>query len=298
MTLGTTLLIDVQKLVECPICRENFVDPLQLSCGHTFCKSCLDKLPTAQTSKSANDCDPFVRCPECRQDTRLPLSSLPINYRLRDMAALFSSSSTSASATHADSKKRKYYWICSICGDVSTNGVFMSCCDCAVDDKQALQMCPVCCLVYHNGHNILKLMEGSTLPASPIADMKPSHQKHSSQQPSDVAGSAFSESTSDFQQGQPQVTSAMEMDRTISNGEVETYTIQERREDTMIEVEHISANMTFGARPRSENAIRLLPAAIERAKKYCDCKMLTVFVIGLQYFACFILLVLLRFGVI
>ncbi|XP_076141453.1 E3 ubiquitin-protein ligase TRIM4-like [Alosa pseudoharengus] len=34
---------DTEDELSCPVCRELFSDPLLLSCGHSFCRSCLEE---------------------------------------------------------------------------------------------------------------------------------------------------------------------------------------------------------------------------------------------------------------
>lgn len=48
----------VEKYLSCPICQEIFDDPTRISCGHTFCKSCL----TQWEQKSQHQ-----ECPICRK---------------------------------------------------------------------------------------------------------------------------------------------------------------------------------------------------------------------------------------
>ncbi|CAJ0590431.1 unnamed protein product [Cylicocyclus nassatus] len=155
--IGSTLLIDVQKLVECPICCESLAEPLFLSCGHSFCKSCLDKLrvaPSPSVRHDANNPATVVRCPECRQNTRLPETGLPVNYCLRDVVNLLSNASAlTTNIKMIENKQGEGDCLlkCSICNTVLMNDMYLSCCNCSEDEK-ARQMCSVCCLINHNGH--------------------------------------------------------------------------------------------------------------------------------------------------
>ena len=68
------------ELFECSVCLESLINkqPRLLSCGHTFCTPCLQKLPGGNT----------VNCPKCRSLTRLPpggVQDLPRNTDISKM---------------------------------------------------------------------------------------------------------------------------------------------------------------------------------------------------------------------
>ncbi|CAJ0590430.1 unnamed protein product [Cylicocyclus nassatus] len=156
---GAVLPFGVQEIAECPVCCERFVDPLQLSCGHSLCSSCVDRLYTFRDdcSDASDYYDPIVRCPECRQDTRVPAAGLPVNYRLRDMVALMSDATIAAGKVRRETDSRGGSLPnCLACNDVLAKGVYMSCCDCVLKDEKARQICSVCCLRHHNGHHIVE----------------------------------------------------------------------------------------------------------------------------------------------
>ncbi|XP_043942121.1 zinc-binding protein A33-like [Protopterus annectens] len=50
---------DFLQELNCPVCLELFKDPVILECGHSFCKTCIDK-----TWNSAKN----ISCPECREE--------------------------------------------------------------------------------------------------------------------------------------------------------------------------------------------------------------------------------------
>ncbi|XP_041457376.1 E3 ubiquitin-protein ligase TRIM33-like [Lytechinus variegatus] len=71
----------VQSL-ECPVCLTTFTDPKILSCSHTYCKVCLEKLLECHGD------DQMIRCPVCRADTQVPnqdVSQLPASLALRNL---------------------------------------------------------------------------------------------------------------------------------------------------------------------------------------------------------------------
>merc|ERR1719461_427585 len=53
--------INVQELIECPLCCDMFCEPIALPCGHTFCRVCLMKTLSRAAKK----------CPICRANCHL-----------------------------------------------------------------------------------------------------------------------------------------------------------------------------------------------------------------------------------
>lgn len=78
----------VKDELACSICLHVLTEPIQLSCGHSNCRSCLEQLVQRQID---TDPDPAVECPTCRSVTAVPnndVSSLPINFQLKSLANL------------------------------------------------------------------------------------------------------------------------------------------------------------------------------------------------------------------
>lgn len=75
--------------LDCPICMVVFVDPKQLSCGHTFCAECVDKL-VATSEDASTSASRFglggsflgtnIKCPQCRKHTAVPIDGLTTNF--------------------------------------------------------------------------------------------------------------------------------------------------------------------------------------------------------------------------
>ncbi|XDV16699.1 hypothetical protein PO909_016294, partial [Leuciscus waleckii] len=54
----------------CPVCTELFTDPVLLSCGHSFCRQCINDHWTSSRSRN---------CPVCRQlSPQQPVSNLSL----------------------------------------------------------------------------------------------------------------------------------------------------------------------------------------------------------------------------
>ena len=57
--------IDNHDKIECPVCMEAFVDPRVLSCLHTYCKRCVEKLVKQEGAKHT------IKCPSCQKDNEV-----------------------------------------------------------------------------------------------------------------------------------------------------------------------------------------------------------------------------------
>ncbi|XP_067471041.1 E3 ubiquitin-protein ligase TRIM35-like [Thunnus thynnus] len=64
--------------LSCPVCCEIFQDPVLLSCGHSFCKACLQRWWTEK---------PSHKCPVCRR--RFLHRNLPRNLALKNLCEAF-----------------------------------------------------------------------------------------------------------------------------------------------------------------------------------------------------------------
>ncbi|WIA30367.1 hypothetical protein OEZ86_000453 [Tetradesmus obliquus] len=68
----------------CGICYELLLDPVVGSCGHDFCKGCLDTWRSQQRQQGNNR----VKCPVCRGSFAESFDKLGVCVRLRDMVEL------------------------------------------------------------------------------------------------------------------------------------------------------------------------------------------------------------------
>jgi hypothetical protein len=83
-TTGEELKEQVEEIIKCPICLENFCDPRILPCSHTFCLECIKNLAFSN--------DGQFQCPLRDGDilsTKI-IASLPSNLVVREMADLVS----------------------------------------------------------------------------------------------------------------------------------------------------------------------------------------------------------------
>ena len=79
----------VDKLLECPICFEQFNQPKVLKCQHSFClEPCLKNMVKSNTRASAK-MKYFVECPICRKKySGDDLNKLPDNLSLKNLIEL------------------------------------------------------------------------------------------------------------------------------------------------------------------------------------------------------------------
>ena len=124
---------------ECSLCYENFKDPRILSCGHTFCYTCLERLASIRGERT---------CPVCRQTWNTPvggLKDLPKNYKVNEFVELIHKS---VKCTIHDNKD-----ICAYCAP----------CDALV--------CFTCTQTSHKNHdNILELDEADKILRKQVRD--------------------------------------------------------------------------------------------------------------------------------
>ena len=81
-SLGKQALSKLDEQLTCAICLERYTDPRSLSCHHVYCTDCISRLETQQH---------VVRCPTCRQPTRLGekgASTLPTSFHVNNLLDL------------------------------------------------------------------------------------------------------------------------------------------------------------------------------------------------------------------
>ncbi|XP_056406314.1 E3 ubiquitin/ISG15 ligase TRIM25-like [Hyla sarda] len=81
---------DLRAELKCPICLEIYTDPVNLPCGHNYCRACIDRMLDTQAGAHT--------CPECR--TTFPnRPALQKNITLCNIVAIFSSANPEPSGT-------------------------------------------------------------------------------------------------------------------------------------------------------------------------------------------------------
>ncbi|KAM9425348.1 E3 ubiquitin-protein ligase TRIM21-like [Pholidichthys leucotaenia] len=127
MSASTNLCSEDQ--FRCPICLDVFTDPVTTSCGHNFCKNCIDEHWNQST---------IFRCPNCNETCKNK-PQLKINTLIREIVSQFrreSQQKSSSSSTEQQAAKP---------GEVP--------CDVCTGTKlKALKSCLVCLISYCETH--------------------------------------------------------------------------------------------------------------------------------------------------
>ena len=78
-----TVLVNADS-INCPICLGSYRQPRILPCGHSFCKSCLEKqIQVSSRENVSNKVE--LACPKCKQETNIPnggIEDFPLNKTL------------------------------------------------------------------------------------------------------------------------------------------------------------------------------------------------------------------------
>nr|XP_024654879.1 tripartite motif-containing protein 35-like [Maylandia zebra] len=132
----------LENFLSCHVCSETFRDPVSLSCGHSFCSSCLQKF--WEQTKNKN-------CPICKRKSS---KDRPIaNFTLKELADSFAGRQKSGSSTVVCSKHEEVPKL--FC----------------VDEQRAV--CPVCDFSLHQSHKVVPVEEAvSDLKEQLKSDLK------------------------------------------------------------------------------------------------------------------------------
>ncbi|XP_059189679.1 tripartite motif containing 35-39 [Centropristis striata] len=125
----------VESFLSCHVCSETFRDPVSLSCNHSFCSSCLQKL-WEQTKKK--------NCPICK--TKSLTDEPAVNLSLKELADSFAGRQKSGSS-ETEKEEKKLEVVCSKHPDVPK--LF-----CKDEDRA---VCPVCEFSLHQSHKVVPI---------------------------------------------------------------------------------------------------------------------------------------------
>ena len=131
----------VEDQITCPICMEHFTDPRVLPCFHSYCLTCLQRVPV--------DLVEGLPCPTCRSPCPVPdkgIASLPPSFVVNNLVEVYDLMKKASAHQHVS---------CDNCDNTNADSYCKQC---------ATFLCPEC-LPLHNkwkpnaGHQILSLDE-------------------------------------------------------------------------------------------------------------------------------------------
>ncbi|KAI6232485.1 RING-type domain-containing protein [Aphelenchoides besseyi] len=136
--------------VICSICLDTYNDPRTLTCGHSFCNQCLTRL----SAKVPVVCS-AIRCPNCRNPSKIPTTGLPMNYGLKGQHWNVTPMPTEILILEAIEMLEKvrrsqtFDQRCSTCRLACVDEELWRCIDC---DRGSTSICANCVLQKHNNH--------------------------------------------------------------------------------------------------------------------------------------------------
>ncbi|XP_076746598.1 E3 ubiquitin-protein ligase TRIM35-like [Maylandia zebra] len=141
----------VENFLSCHVCSETFRDPVSLSCNHSFCSSCLQKL--WEQTKNKN-------CPICKRKSS---KDHPIvNFALKELADSVAGRQKSGSS-ETEKREKKLTVVCS--KHEEEPKLF------CVDEQRVV--CPVCDFSLHQSHKVVPVEEAvSDLKEQLKSDLK------------------------------------------------------------------------------------------------------------------------------
>ncbi|KAM6408453.1 E3 ubiquitin/ISG15 ligase TRIM25-like, partial [Rhynochetos jubatus] len=116
--------------LSCPICLCLYRDPVSLSCGHSFCKQCIQKALGAQQQSKAPYC-----CPMCKLQLG-PILELQKNFQLCSIVETFVASTSKGQQDKGSPEEKEEVVPCDFCLDWSWPAV-KTCLICDVSLCQA-----------------------------------------------------------------------------------------------------------------------------------------------------------------
>uniref|UniRef100_G3N8V7 Uncharacterized protein n=2 Tax=Gasterosteus aculeatus TaxID=69293 RepID=G3N8V7_GASAC len=119
----------------CHVCSETFRDPVSLSCGHSFCSSCLQRFWEQAGNKN---------CPICKRKSSK--DNIWVNFALKELADSFAERQKTGS-TETEKGETKVEVVC--CEHGEETKVFCE------DEQKAV--CPVCEFSLHQSHKVVPL---------------------------------------------------------------------------------------------------------------------------------------------
>lgn len=120
----------LENELSCPICMCLYKNPVILSCGHSFCKQCIQKVLNTQQQSGA-----AYSCPMCKIQLG-PILELQKNYQLCSIVETFLATNSKGQQEDGSEEVKKATIPCDFCLDESQTAV-KTCLKCDVSLCQA-----------------------------------------------------------------------------------------------------------------------------------------------------------------
>ncbi|XP_053181860.1 nuclear factor 7, ovary-like [Scomber japonicus] len=145
-----------ESFLSCHVCSETFRDPVSLTCSHSFCSSCLQKV--CEQAKNKN-------CPICKRKSSKDFTL--VDFTLKELADSFAGRQK-AGSSETEKGEKKVEAVCS--KHQEEPRLFCK------DEQRAV--CPVCEFSLHYGHNVVPVEQAvSDLKDQLKSDLKPLQDK-------------------------------------------------------------------------------------------------------------------------
>lgn len=107
--------------LECPICQERYTDPIDLTCGHNFCRNCvMSAFHAACSNPDKTTHREHVDCPVCRKrlfTSEERIKNMPVNLKLRNIILALQDTPI-AKPTICETHNKPHQLYCHYCKDV------------------------------------------------------------------------------------------------------------------------------------------------------------------------------------
>ncbi|KAK0409990.1 hypothetical protein QR680_004883 [Steinernema hermaphroditum] len=143
-----------ERTLNCPICFNVFVEPVQMTCGHTYCRECLKTLINHHKKRDFRG-NQLIDCALCRAPSRVQDISMNVNYVVKEATDIYKqmlamkSIKCTECGSNMDTTSRFFY--CDTCRFQSPNQ----------QDEISNLICGACGLVSHKAHDVKELQKAT-----------------------------------------------------------------------------------------------------------------------------------------
>ena len=135
MACGAETVKELRAELECPVCQEWYCDPVDLSCGHNFCRECvISAFHAARNNPEKVTPKEHVDCPVCRKrlfTSEEKIKNMPMNLKLRNIISAIQDKSkemSTAKPPRCQMHNKPHQLYCHHCKEVKCITCFMKVC--------------------------------------------------------------------------------------------------------------------------------------------------------------------------